>query len=77
MFKEGKENSSNKMNPSKMREKLVQKYRDRFSIPGETEIRKHITALFQKQKRAILMPHKKEQDKEKKKLNGNNTWSKL
>ena len=50
MFQSGEEVSSNKMNAAKMREQLMLKYPDRFSIPGEIEIKKIISALSQKKK---------------------------
>ena len=43
----GKRNSSEKMSPSIMREKLKDRYPNRFSLPGETEIRAMISALIQ------------------------------
>jgi len=39
MFESGAVNSSNKMSAGKMRESLMTLYPDRFSIPGETEIK--------------------------------------
>ena len=50
MFEQGEAISSNKMNASKMREQLMLKYPDRFSLPGEIEIKKTISALAQKKK---------------------------
>ena len=50
MFQKGVENSSNKMNAGQMREALKIKYPWKFSIPGETEIKSHIGAQFQKSK---------------------------
>ena len=50
MFEEGKKNSSQKMNPGKMRERLLQKYPNHFSIPGETEIKQFIGSQIQKGK---------------------------
>ena len=44
----GKRNSSEKMSPSIMREKLKHQYPNRFSLPGETDIRGVISALIQK-----------------------------
>ena len=52
MFLQGKANSAQKMNPGKMREQLQQMYPFRFSIPGETEIKKFIGSEFQKEKNA-------------------------
>lgn len=50
MFERGEKESSNKMNASKMREQLVQMYPNRFSLPGEIEIKKCISAMAQKKK---------------------------
>ena len=50
MFQSGEAISSNKMNASKMREHLRLRYPDRFSLPGEIEIKKCISALAQKKK---------------------------
>ena len=50
MFEKGEENSSNKMNAGQMREALKLKYPHKFAIPGETEIKSHIGAQFQKSK---------------------------
>ena len=52
MFQYGEVNSSNKMNASKMREQLILKYPNRFSLPGEIEIKKNIGAFAQKQQSA-------------------------
>ena len=50
MFEEGKRDSSKKMNPGKMRECLLQKFPNHFSIPGDTEIKQFIGAQFQNDK---------------------------
>ena len=50
MFEEGKMDSSKKMNPGKMRERLLQKFPNHFSIPGDTEIKQFIGAQFQNDK---------------------------
>jgi len=50
MFEEGKSDSSKKMNPGKMRERLLQKFPNHFSIPGDTEIKQFIGAQFQNDK---------------------------
>ena len=50
MFESGEAISSNKMNASKMREHLMLRYPDRFSLPGEIEIKQCISALAQKKK---------------------------
>ena len=49
MFEEGKKNTSQKMNPGKMRERLIHKYPHNFSIPGETEIKQFIGSQLQKE----------------------------
>ncbi len=49
MFQYGEVSSSNKMNASKMHEQLMLKYPNRFSLPGEIEIKKTIGAFAQKQ----------------------------
>ena len=50
MFESGEAISSKKMNASKMREQLMLKYPNRFSLPGEIEIKKTISALSQRKK---------------------------
>ena len=50
LFEEGKRDSSKKMNPGKMRERLLQKFPNHFSIPGDTEIKQFIGAQFQNDK---------------------------
>ena len=50
MFEEGKKDPSKKMNPGKMRERLICKYPNNFSIPGETEIKQFIGSQNQKEK---------------------------
>ena len=44
-FDEGTVNNSRKMNAAMMREQLKKLYPNRYSIPGETEIKKHINYL--------------------------------
>ena len=51
MFESGVVNSSNKMSAGKMRENLIALYPDRFSIPGETEIKQFIGKLSQTAKK--------------------------
>ena len=50
MLQSGEDISSNKMNTSKMYEHLLLRNPDRFSLPGEIEIKKCISALAQKKK---------------------------
>mgnify|MGYP000438495332 FL=1 len=50
MYEEGKNDSSKKMNPGKMREQLIHKFPNNFSIPGETEIKQYIGSQVQKHK---------------------------
>ena len=45
-------NQKNKMNASKMREQLILKYSDIFSLPREIEIKTTISKLSQKKKGA-------------------------
>ena len=52
MFQSGEAISSNKMNASNMRAHLMLRYPDRFSLPGEIEIKQCISALAQKKKTA-------------------------
>ena len=47
MFQVGVINNSNKFSAGKMRENLLDFYPDRFSIPGETEIKQFIGKLSQ------------------------------
>ena len=49
-FNEGKKNSSKKMNPAIMLQRLKINYPNKFSLPGETEIKQEIGALFKKSK---------------------------
>jgi len=51
MFEVGVQESSRKMGPAKMRELLVKKYPNKFSIPSETDIKKITDAMFQKSKK--------------------------
>ena len=50
MFNEGCSNSTNKMNPGKMRETLKNMFPHKFSILSELEIKKFITLESQKHK---------------------------
>ena len=59
MFESGVVNSSNKMSAGKMRENLITLYPDRFSIPGETEIRQFIGKLSQISKKKQTSSEKK------------------
>ena len=51
MFKVGEEESARKIGEEKMREVLVTKYPNNFSIPSETDIKKFTNAMFQKSKK--------------------------
>ena len=46
MFEEGKRDSSKKMNPGKIRERLLQKFPNHFSIPGDIEINNLLVHSF-------------------------------
>ena len=50
-FDEGNKNSSVKMNAAMMREQLKQQFPNKFSIPGETEIKKYISQLVSQSKK--------------------------
>ena len=50
MFQVGENNSSLKMNEGKMRDNLMLRYPNKFSIPGETDIKTFINGQFQKSK---------------------------
>ena len=50
MLQSGEDISSNKMNTSKMYEHLLLRNPDRFSLPGEIEIRKCTSSLAQKRR---------------------------
>ena len=50
MFQAGVINNSNKMSAGKMRENLLDIYPDRFSIPGEIEIKPFTGKLSQQYK---------------------------
>lgn len=47
MFERGEAVSTDKMSPALMLEKLQDKYKGRYSLPGENEIRTEIATLFQ------------------------------
>ena len=49
-FQQGNKGSSQKMNAAMMREELKKQFPDKFSIPGETEIKQYISLLFAKSK---------------------------
>jgi len=49
-FQQGNKDSSQKMNAAMMREELKKQFPDKFSIPGETEIKQYISLLFAKSK---------------------------
>ena len=50
-FEDGNKNSSVKMNAAMMRDQLKQQFPNRFSIPGETEIKKFISKLVSQNKK--------------------------
>ena len=50
-FEEGQKNSSKKMNPSMMHEKLKKQFPHKFSLPGETQIKQLINSLFMQSKK--------------------------
>jgi hypothetical protein len=52
MFDQGAENSSSKRGPAEMREQLELKFPGFYCYPGEIEISKAISAMFDKQKKA-------------------------
>jgi hypothetical protein len=52
MFDEGVQNSSSKRGPAEMREQLEIKFPGYYCYPGEIEISKAISAMFDKQKKA-------------------------
>ena len=51
-FEDGNKNSSVKMNSVMMRDQLKQPFPNRFSIPGETEIKKFISKLVSQNKKS-------------------------
>ena len=55
MYQEGVRNNSAKMSAGKRREKLLSMYPNRFSIPGETEIKQFIGKLTQTNKNYDLL----------------------
>jgi hypothetical protein len=52
MFDQGAQNSSSKRGPAEMREQLEIKFPGKYRYPGEIEINKAISAMFDKQKKA-------------------------
>ena len=48
LFQRGKHHSSDKMNLAQMRDILISKYPNHFTIPSKTEIKKEIGRLFSK-----------------------------
>ena len=63
-FTRGQINSSEKMNAAQIREALLCRYPNRFSLPSETEIKQEISALFAKskvQKRNTARPQENSQ----------------
>ncbi len=51
LFEEGNKDPSKKMNPAMMREQLRKQFPNIFSLPGETDIKKLISALAQSEKK--------------------------
>jgi hypothetical protein len=51
MFDEGAENSSKKMGPAEMLERLEEKFPGLYRYPGEIEISRAVSAMFDKQKK--------------------------
>jgi hypothetical protein len=62
MFDEGARNSSKKMGPAEMLERLEEKYPGRYRYPGEIEISRAVSAMFDRQKKG----EKKETEKTEK-----------
>lgn len=74
MFQVGSVNSSSKMSAGKMRESLLKTYPNRFSLPGETEIRQLIGKLSQKEKKERLSTNKKKSNRGRKPGKNNMSW---
>ena len=72
MYQEGVRNSSAKMSAGKMRENLLSMYPDRFSIPGETEIKQFIGKLTQTNKK--YDPLKQKSTRGRKAGNAKKSW---
>jgi hypothetical protein len=62
MFDEGAKNSSKKMGPAEMLERLEEKFPGLYRYPGEIEISRTVSAMFEKQKKG----KKKETEKAEK-----------
>jgi hypothetical protein len=62
MFDEGANNSSKKMGPAEMLERLEEKFPGLYRYPGEIEISRAVSAMFEKQKKG----KKKETEKAEK-----------
>ena len=58
LYERGNKDSSNKMNPAMIREYLKEKYPTTYSLPGETEIKQHISALVQNDKKGVTRKKK-------------------
>ncbi len=56
-FEEGNKNSSVKMNAAMMQEQPKQQFPNKFSIPGETEIKKYISQLVSQYKKGDKRDH--------------------
>jgi len=70
----GVQYSYNKMSAGKMRENLIATYPDRFSIPGETQIKQFINKLSESQKRIVATPGKPKSNRGRKPGNVKTTW---
>jgi hypothetical protein len=62
MFDEGANNSSKKMGPAEMLERLEEKFPGLYRYPGEIEMSRAVSAMFEKQKKG----KRKETEKEEK-----------
>ena len=60
LYERGNKDSSNKMNPAMIREYLADKYPTTYSLPGETEIKQHISSLVQNDKKGESRKKKNE-----------------
>ena len=74
MFQMGVQYSYNKMSAGRMRENLRSTYPDRFSIPGETQIKQFINKMSESQKRSAANPGKLKSNRGRKPGNVKTTW---
>ena len=74
MFQMGVQYSYNKMSAGRMRENLRSTYLDRFSIPGETQIKQFINKMSESQKRSAANPGKPKSNRGRKPGNVKTTW---